>query len=247
MRRVSRPTLDAHLQKNLRRRQKKADDKNAAGMLDVNREWKGARKTKTILGVLALLRVMMGERQRCMYCLDSHGTDIEHFWPKATYPQKMFQWPNMLLCCTECGRFKGPHFPLDGSQPLMIDPSSEEPWLHLDYDPDTGNIVARFDASTGAPSEKGLATVKLLQLDRREALAAGHQRTYRRLSTIVDEAARQQAPDGQALHSSLQEADEHGLLGWCFHGTGQYQPPFRTLRENHGAVWAACIAELCPE
>ena len=74
-------------------------------------------------GVLTSLQTMMGERQRCMYCLDSHGSAIEHFRPKAAYPARMYHWPNLLLCCTECGRLKGNQFPLAGRQALLIDPS----------------------------------------------------------------------------------------------------------------------------
>ena len=36
------------------------------------------------------------------------------------------------------------------------------------------------------------------------------------------------------------EADDHGLLGWCFDGTGGDEPPFREWRERDLALWAAC-------
>jgi len=128
----------------------------------------------------------MGERERCMYCLDSHGTDIEHFWPKAPYPERMFTWSNLLLCCAECGRLKGDRFPLDVGRPMLIDPTAEEPWQYLDFDPETGNLVARFDLDADDWSAKGQKTVELLQLDRREALATGYRRTYRRLAAVVE-------------------------------------------------------------
>lgn len=67
-----------------------------------------------------------------------------------------------------------------------MDPTAEDPWDYLDFDPDTGSRVARFDGTSKRWSAKGEETVRLLQLDRREALAAGYRRTYLRLAKRVE-------------------------------------------------------------
>lgn len=208
MRRVSRLTLDATTVRKLRAKQGRANEKRAAGTLQVQREWDGARQTKPLKVALVTLQRMMGERERCMYCVDSHGCDIEHFWPKAPYPERMFVWDNLLLCCTECGRLKGNRFPLDTDRPLLIDPTLDEPWEHLDFDPATGNIVARFDTRTNDWSPKGTETVKILHLDQREAMASGYTRTFRRISDVVQRALRDEAPVVADLYAALGEADE---------------------------------------
>ena len=144
-----------------------------------------------MIGTIALnlLQETMGERERCMYCMDAHGTDIEHFWPKARYPARAFRWNNWLLSCTECGRIKGSKFPLSAnSRPLLVDPCAEDPWQHLDFDTDTGNLMAKYDTALSAPSPKGVETVKALELNQREALAAGYLLTHERLKVIVEEA-----------------------------------------------------------
>jgi uncharacterized protein (TIGR02646 family) len=187
---------------------------------------------------------MMGERERCMYCLDSHGTDIEHFWPKTPYPERMFQWPNLLLCCAECGRFKGDRFPVSDGLPLLVDPTAEEPWLHLDFDPMTGNVVARFDIDQNDWSRKGQATVETLKLDRREALAIGYQKTFRRLVAVIERFLKDNNASSESLLKLLQEADDHGLLGWCFMGTGQLMPPFADLQAERPEAWQFCIRVL---
>ena len=69
---------------------------------------------------------------------------------------------------------------------MLIDPTAEEPWQYLDFDPTTGNVVARFDLDSDNWSPKGQGTVELLQLDRREALSVGYRRTYRRLAALVE-------------------------------------------------------------
>lgn len=244
MRKIQRVPLPASTQNKLDAKQHAADHARAAGILDTERAWKAARQTRPLKTALEKLKVMAGERERCMYCGDSHGTDIEHFWPKQPYPGKMYRWPNMLLCCTECGRFKGSQFPLDGGQPLLIDPTTDNPWDHVDFNPDTLGFVPRFDLAIGLPSSKGVKTVEVLQLDRREALEAGYRRTHRRVKAAVENAIQQDAIDTAVLIEKLKEADEHGLIGWYLHGTGQNVPPFSTLRQSHAQVWQACVQSL---
>jgi uncharacterized protein (TIGR02646 family) len=244
MRRIKRLGLPPPTQKALNRKQAAADAKQAAGTLNVEATWKSARKTKPVKTALGALQKMAGNRQRCMYCGDSHGTDIEHFWPKQKHPDRMFRWLNMLLCCTECGRFKGDDFPLAGGLPLLVDPTAEDPWQSLDFDPATGNLVARFDLVANDWLPKGVETVKALHLDCREALASSYQQTHRRLKMRVEAALQEAAPDANALAQSLIEADDHGLLGWYFTGTGQNTEPFASLRQNNPSVWTACLQAL---
>jgi uncharacterized protein (TIGR02646 family) len=142
--------------------------------------WPKARKTKLFEdGVLAVLSRMAGTRERCMYCEDSRGTDVEHFWPKAVYPTKTFSWPNLLLACVRCQRGKGDRLPLVAGKPLVIDPTVDEPWDYLFFVPETGRITARFDANN-VPIAKGGETIRLLKLDD-EALNEGRKRAVRNL------------------------------------------------------------------
>lgn len=227
MRRVHRPALPPSVQGYLDR---KAREPTSSATIE--RQWKHARQTKTMGQVLSSLQAMMGARQRCMYCVDSHGSDIEHFWPKAPYPTRAFLWPNLLLCCAECGRLKGNRFPLDSGQPLLIDPSVEDPWASLDFDPDTGNLTARYHLASDSTDPKGDATVRELQLDRREGMAEGYRRTYRRLVERVQAALDEDVIDPHQLKSKLEEADDHGLLGWCFSPIGLRRSPFTELHQK---------------
>ena len=244
MRKITRLGLPAETVKGLRRKQSAANKKKADGTLNVEATWKSARQTKPVRTALDVLQTMAGDRQRCMYCGDSHGTDIEHFWPKYPYPNQMFRWPNLLLCCTECGRFKGDDFPMANNLPLLVDPTAEDPWQFLDFDPATGNIVARFDTNSNDWLAKGTETVKTLHLDRREALAASYQHSHLRLKSRIEAALQEPAPDANALVRALREADDHGMLGWYFSGTGQNVDPFSTLRQNHPTVWQQCVQSL---
>lgn len=118
--------------------------------------------------------------------------------------------------------------------------TAEDPWLHLDFDPQTGNIVAKFLAAQNGYSEKGSKTVALLHLDRREALATGCQRTFKRITQRVRNTLGQAIASPNRLVDDLLETDDHGLLGWCFGGSGRNEPPFSHLRQQHPTVWRAC-------
>ena len=242
MRKIRRKSLPPAEALKLRTEQTNANAKLATKTLDVQKEWKRARQNKPLKVAFDTLLEMAGNRERCMYCGDSQGTDIEHFRPKNTFPKRMFQWSNLLLGCTACGRdHKGTRFPLDaGKKPLLIDPTKDDPWLFLDFDPMTGNFSARYDANRN-PAPKGDKTVEVLGLDRRESLAAGHQKAYKHISDLITEAAASPTALAATLISSLKDVDEYGLLGWCFRGTGINEPPMSSLRSAHPAIWAACV------
>lgn len=169
MRRVVRPKLGDKTLGYLKKRQDKVDSEFENPSFSAEASWKQARNTAGIRDCFKNLKVMMGDSERCVYCHDSHGSDIEHFRPKSVFPHQIFVWDNFLLCCTECGRFKGDKFPTDDGGALLIDPTIEEPWTHLDFDPVVGALVPRFSVEGPTTSAKGEATVQVLQLDRREA------------------------------------------------------------------------------
>jgi len=123
----------------------------------------------------------------------------------------------------------------------LIDPSAEDPWEHLDFNPETGNLNARFYVATGAYSAKGENTVTVLHLDKREGVSAGFRKTYRRLCGLVRDWSDQdeQMEVGDYLER-LREADDHGLLGWFLHGAGENEPAFARFRERFPDAWRAC-------
>jgi uncharacterized protein (TIGR02646 family) len=242
MRRLTRLPLPEQTSAFLAGRQSHADALQKQSALDIEREWRNARQHNELLPVLDTLHTMSGPHWRCMYCTDSHGCDIEHFRPKKPYPTHAFDWLNLLLCCTTCNRKKGNQFPTLNGAPLLIDPTVDDPWEHLDFEPESGLIKARYDARADQRSPKGLETVRLLALDRRE-VTVGHTKTFRRLKNTVQRALDADLP-APALIEDLLEEDDHGLLPWCFGDIGRTVEPFCTLRVHDPETWAACEAAL---
>jgi uncharacterized protein (TIGR02646 family) len=246
VRRIHRIDLSDETSRELEVEQRRIDELCSQPDFSADVHWKTLRQRKFLKqDVLATLRTMAGECERCMYCSDSLGNDIEHFWPKAAYPLRMLIWSNLLLCCGNCGRHKGNRFPLQGDAPLLIDPSSENPWLFIEFEPLTGNLTPRFSPD-GIPSPTGKQTLETLGLDgRREAVSKGYSRSFRRIRSVVEEFLQRPVSANQ-LTDQLRSADDHGLAGWIFSGTGAEDSPFCVVREQYPNVWSELRASLSP-
>lgn len=240
MRRLQRQPLPPDADAALQRRQQDVPGKLAVTGAKATKIWDTARRSSEVKTAHRTLCAMAGECERCMYCEDSQGTDIEHFWPKSPYPGRLFVWTNLLLCCTHCGRYKGDRFPIDGATPLLIDPTAEDPWQFLDFEPATGSLTARFDVTANQPFTKGAETVDVLHLDRREALSRVYLRNYRRICDVVRAALTSKPIDAGRLVRDLEALDDHGLLAWCFSSRGKTETPFSELHRDDPAAWRAC-------
>ncbi len=238
MRRIWRTPLPADASEYLETRKRQIAKAIREGETTLTQKWDSARQTEKIALVFRQLQQMAGSLERCMYCLNPEGTDIEHFWPKSCYPRRMFNWRNLLLCCTKCGRLKGNRFPRAGNKPLLIDPSKENPWEYLEFEPLTGVLTARFDLQTNSFFAKGHETVKLFQLDQREVPAKQHLRTWKRINQQLIQFL--DSPTSTAeLVANLIELDEHDLLSWVFIGNGNDQKLFCQLRHEQAEAWLA--------
>lgn len=249
MKGVARPTATSKLTRYLTKRQGKANADSIAGTLDIEASWKAARRTLAVTSGLTLLQNVMGPTERCMYCVDSHGTDIDHYWPKVPYTTRAFDWHNMVLCCTPCGRIKGNRFPLHPitGTPLLVNPLNDNPWEFLSFDPSTGNMSARFDPVSMCHCPRGEATVEVLRLDRREAVATGYKRTILRLDSFLGSNLPKLASGVMSASSLVQELraiDDHYLLEWCLSQEGSTYSNFRLLNTNLPLVWNDCLLAL---
>lgn len=238
MRRIIRERLPKRAAGYLKRKQREVNQG-----ADPRDRWKNARKTKTMNLVADTLARMSGRRSRCMFCGDSRGMDIEHFWPVVPYKDKTFLWQNLLWACAECNRKKGNRLDLDASgRPLLIDPTVEDPWDFLFFDTHTGIIKAKCDPHTGAFSAKGRYTTDpdILPMNV-EAVTEGRQRTARNLHRAVDTFLHKAPADLNVAKSELLQVigdnDDYGLVAWYFVREGSVEEPFRRLKKAYPNVW----------
>lgn len=118
--------------------------KATSRVAEAKRLW-GQKNNKAFEEIRRTLRGMAPGRDRCMYCEDNEGTDIDHFRPKVKFPRRAFSWSNYLWACSSCNsNHKRDQFPRDAKRkPLLIDPTAEDPLVHLTLTPSTGAFVRR--------------------------------------------------------------------------------------------------------
>ncbi len=122
--------------------------------------WASARAEKQ--GIRQHLAQMAPGIERCMYCGDNRGTDIDHFEPIREFPTGTFEWLNHLLACSTCNsNQKRDLFPRDSSGTvLLIDPTRDDPMRHLRL------ILRTGDYRPLTP--QGEASVTVFGLNRRD-------------------------------------------------------------------------------
>lgn len=84
---------------------------NAFSTFDLQKQhaqdcWKNRTTNHAFVEIKALLQTMAHGAQRCAYCEDSVGDQIEHIRPKALYPESCFVWTNYIYACGGCNSRK---------------------------------------------------------------------------------------------------------------------------------------------
>jgi len=173
---VSRRPLTANTDRTLSRRQTRVNSSEDP-QLAATKSWKEFRG-KARSEILEKLREMASGRDRCMYCEDSMGTDIDHFKPKALFPEDCYSWDNHLLACSHCNsNQKRDEFPTDDQGAgLLLNPAADNPVEHLRLSPLTGLYTSR--------TARGLKTIEVLGLNR-DTCAGGRRDAWTALIALV--------------------------------------------------------------
>jgi uncharacterized protein (TIGR02646 family) len=209
LRYLRRPVLTQHAQRLLQRRTGFIAS-SSHPVAEASRRWRNARATADH-EIRRKLREMVGRMNRCMYCEDSEGVDVDHFWPKAQFPLRTFAWENLLLACSNCNStYKRNSFPLSTKGvPLLIDPTSESPTRHLDYSPSTGQLHGR--------TAKGHSTIAELSLNRPSLTTARRTLTQAAIALILDYDQLQNAgrlDDADRVRRCLRRLPHSSMVDW---------------------------------
>ena len=151
------------------------------------------RGNSTFKVIRTTLEKMCYGVQRCTYCEDSIGDEIEHIKPKDLYPEYSFVWKNYLLSCGICNRSKSNCFSIvdnEGSlldvtrrrgdvirkpplgDPALVDPRREDPLNFFDLEiTDTFLFLPRNNL-TSTDLARSEYTINLLRLNRDALLRA---------------------------------------------------------------------------
>lgn len=121
-----------------------------------------ARRAKWFVAVAEALASLSGFGQRCMCCSGSEATQVEHYRPKTIYPDRTFQWENLLWVCSACNQFKGNRFD-EGAPP--INPIDDRVWEYFFID-EFGNLCSKWNPAADDLDPRAQRTIELLGLDR---------------------------------------------------------------------------------
>jgi hypothetical protein len=159
---------------------KKAVDPKA----EADKRYGNARKTRWFAPVVKELGRLAGPGERCMFCSGSEASDVEHFRPKAIFPEVAMTWENTLWSCTPCNRSKLNRFPPDtGPGGQFVNPLYENVWDFFFIDP-FGMLTPRYDRAAKSPNERAVTTRDFLSLNR-DAVQVSRQQRLRNLKEAV--------------------------------------------------------------
>ena len=190
------PGLDARTERGLRRYQSQV---NSAGtypqqVAEGKRLFDSRNKrTNAVFGtVRAKLVKMCSGAQRCGYCEDSVGDEVEHIKPKDLYPECVFAWQNYLLACGRCNGGKNNKFAVivgrrlvdvtrrRGAQirrprrgdPGLINPRAEDPLAYLDLELEATFMFLPRQGLPIMDERRARYTIDVLKLNRDVLLEA---------------------------------------------------------------------------
>lgn len=199
--------------------------------------YQNSRDTQWFSPVIEALKFMAGPGGCCMLCSRSEGSDVEHYRPKAIFPDLAMTWENYLWSCAICNRAKSNRFPPD-TEPggRMLNPVEDNPWDHL-FINELMMITPRIGADLDGYDPRGLSTRDILRLNR-DALIESRRERHTDLTGQV-ESALQGYHDGKLSVENLRSLVGQ-LRVYPFHldvaeyfldGPGQSESPFRELFE----------------
>lgn len=238
MRRIARVGLSSRTQRWL---DKNRDQLVADPAIKINPRWSARRKTMNNNGVVDTLKRMAGYRYRCMYCGDSEGCDVEHFFPKSEvrWRRKVFEWNNFLWICAPCNRLKNAIFQVDGrGRALLLNPSSDHLWEFFDYIEESGQLVARFDLDVARSGRANRTLDDSVTRLLHEVVCDGRQRSsriIRRAMRAYSESDQSEA-DGEEFISHVIDAGYPELCSWYFEEMGSRSDPFLSFVNAHGLL-----------
>jgi hypothetical protein len=151
---------------------------------EAERRYGNARKTQWFSPVVRELKRLAGPGERCMFCSGSEASDVEHYRPKAIFPDLAMTWENYLWSCTPCNRGKLSRFPPDtGPGGKFVNPLYEKVWDFFFID-SFGILTPRYDRAANAPNERAVTTRDFLSLNR-DAVQVSRQQRFKNLKEAM--------------------------------------------------------------
>jgi hypothetical protein len=208
---------------------KKANNPKA----EADKRYSNARKTQWFAPVVKELGRLAGPGERCMFCSGSEASDVEHYRPKAIFPELAMTWENYLWSCTPCNRGKLNRFPPDtGPGGQFVNPLYENVWDFFFIDA-FGILTPRFDRAANAPNGRAVTTRDFLSLNR-DAVQVSRQQRIKNLKEAVADtmklmAARKLTKKAarERVETWKSESWQPDVADYFLNGPGRNEFPFK--------------------
>jgi len=199
---------------------------------EADKRYGNARKTQWFAPVVKELGRLAGPGERCMFCSGSEASDVEHYRPKAIFPELAMTWENYLWSCTPCNRGKLNRFPPDtGPGGRFVNPLHENVWDFFFIDA-FGILTPRFDRAANAPNGRAVTTRDFLSLNR-DAVQVSRQQRIKNLKEAVADtmklmAARKLTKKAarERVETWKSESWQPDVADYFLNGPGRNESPF---------------------
>ncbi len=198
--------------------------------------YNSARGTQWFSSVIEALRSHCGGSEVCMYCSSGEPSQVEHYRPKAVFPELAFDYENYLWVCGLCNQYKSNQFPPDTHPHLaqILNPIDDNVWEHF-YLNEFGELSASLNLSTGAESPRAVSTFTIVKIDRPLIQRRRRQRfkeLQKKVTNTLDKFRRGEISLAD-LQGELAEwrADcfQADVPDYFLNGPGRGEEPFRSL------------------
>lgn len=193
----------------------------------------GFKKNKSFLAMRQALLELSNGVQRCAYCEDSKGNQVEHIRPKDWYPGQVFDTGNYVMACGDCNAPKNNNFsvlPTGQTKPVelkrkkgqtilepplgedvLINPRVDDPFQFLKLNivtPDGNPGTFKFkEQGAGWHRARAKYTIKLLRLNVRDELVEARAVAYESfIFALFGYQARKQAGESGAKLKRARQA-----------------------------------------
>ncbi|MEM9456138.1 MAG: hypothetical protein AAGF11_18290 [Myxococcota bacterium] len=140
-------------------------------------------------------------RDRCVFCEDSEGRDVEHSRPRSLFPEATWRWQNLVCACGSCNGSKGsrhailtkpgkyqevtrrrkdPVVPPQFGPSAWIDPRREDPMalLELDITGESFYFLPRDGLTPRDLARIEWTVEQCLELNKRESLVQARRHAF---------------------------------------------------------------------
>jgi hypothetical protein len=205
--------------------------------------FKSSRDAKWLKPAITAISLIAGDVAVCMYCSFSEPSQVEHYRPKARFPELAFSYTNFLWCCSICNStYKGEQFPDSNPDEIILNPIDGNVWDFFFLDERFGRLIKNVVPGTQNYMGRAVSTCNVVKIDRETLQTRRHNR-LREMRELAQKALDDYS-EGATTFLQLKESVANlrsasfqvDVADYFLNGPGRIYEPFRSLLGAAGEV-----------